>query len=261
MNDHTLIEELTAVRVLGGLDDADFRLLGEELDAHGPACEECRVIEESFSEVAGRLAFSLDSMPLTEDAGGRIMSSVLGEAADVSEDVKAAVLQVDEDTFAEERPATGRGRGGRPRAWMRVVAAGVAAALLLAGGIGLGYLTIPRGESAQQAVARCVSGATVTRFSAENGGQLAYTSKSGSTDVCVVGSGVRPPPPGKVYQLWTISGKTPSPGPTFVPQDGTVLVTLRANLAGSQLMAVTIEPSGGSLQPTSDPVFTAPIEA
>jgi hypothetical protein len=142
-----------------------------------------------------------------------------------------------------------------------VVAAVVAAAVLLVGGIGVGYFALPRTTSSQQALEQFLPGASVTSFAATNGGQLAYASKPGSPDVFVWGSGLRPPPPGHVYQLWTINGKTPSPGPTFVPENGNAVVHMQTNLAGSQVMAVTIEPAGGSMQPTTTPVFTAPINA
>jgi len=69
------------------------------------------------------------------------------------------------------------------------------------------------------------------------------------------------PPAGRVYQLWTISGETAAPGPTFVPKDGSVLARVKVPLAGSDLMAVTIEPEGGSTRPTTEPIFTAPVAA
>lgn len=259
MNDHTMIEELTAVRVLGGLDDADFRLLDEQLTAHRPDCAECRSIQDSYSEVAGRIGFALNPRPLEESAETRILESILGGG----EQGAVEPIDIHRPRRSESSPGETDGREPRtrPRTWVRVVAAGVAAAVLLVGGVGLGYLTLPRTTSSRQALGEFLPGASVTSFSATNGGQLEYASKAGSPDVFVWGSGLRPPPPGHVYQLWTISGKTPSPGPTFVPENGTAVVHMQTDLADSQVMAVTIEPVGGSMQPTTTPIFTAPINA
>jgi hypothetical protein len=57
-------------------------------------------------------------------------------------------------------------------------------------------------------------------------------------------------------------GGPPAPGPTFDPPSGgsAVIVTVPADVSQSMLMAVTVEQAGGVAQPTTDPVFTAPIE-
>jgi hypothetical protein len=45
MRDHALIEELIAVRALGGLDGGDDDVLRREMAGHGPECAECRQLE------------------------------------------------------------------------------------------------------------------------------------------------------------------------------------------------------------------------
>ena len=57
--DHALIDELLAVRALGGLDEDDAAVLERELAAHGD-CAECRRLEAEHTEVAGMLALALD---------------------------------------------------------------------------------------------------------------------------------------------------------------------------------------------------------
>lgn len=60
-------------------------------------------------------------------------------------------------------------------------------------------------------------------------------------------------PPGRVYQLWTIVGSTPSPSSTFTPDaSGAASVTI-ATVDGAvrpDAFGVTIEPAGGSTTPT-----------
>ncbi len=66
------------------------------------------------------------------------------------------------------------------------------------------------------------------------------------------------PPRGKVYQAWTLpkGAKTMRPSLTFVPDaHGTALVALPVNAALTSAVAVSVEPAGGSKQPTSKPVL------
>jgi anti-sigma-K factor RskA len=67
-----------------------------------------------------------------------------------------------------------------------------------------------------------------------------------------------PPPKGKVYQAWTLhTGATQmSPSVTFVPNPGGVaVVPLPVNAAQVAAVAISVEPEGGSKQPTSKPTF------
>ena len=64
--DHTLIDELLAIRSLGGLDEDDAVVLERELAAHGD-CAECRRTKVEHAEVAGMLALALDPRPVDED--------------------------------------------------------------------------------------------------------------------------------------------------------------------------------------------------
>ena len=69
-------------------------------------------------------------------------------------------------------------------------------------------------------------------------------------------TGVAPPPPsGKVYEAWVIKNGTPLPAGTFAPSGGaananTLSVPLSTPVTGAQKVALTLEPPGGSKQPT-----------
>jgi anti-sigma-K factor RskA len=66
------------------------------------------------------------------------------------------------------------------------------------------------------------------------------------------------PPKGKVYQAWTLrTGATRmSPSVTFVPNAGGVaVVPIPVDASSIAAVAVSIEPDGGSKQPTSAPTF------
>jgi hypothetical protein len=72
MRDHSLIEQLMAVEALGGLDEDDHGALAGERAAHGD-CEECDRLQAGFAETAGRLAFSLDPVPVGDDVADGIL--------------------------------------------------------------------------------------------------------------------------------------------------------------------------------------------
>jgi hypothetical protein len=59
-------------------------------------------------------------------------------------------------------------------------------------------------------------------------------------------------PPGKVYQLWYVVGETPLPGGTFeVNPQGVGSLALTQDVQTVPLVALTVEPDGGSEAPTS----------
>lgn len=74
--------------------------------------------------------------------------------------------------------------------------------------------------------------------------------------------GLAAPPTGKVYQAWVIPPKqNPIPEPTFsVDSSGAGSVDIAAAPAKGDIVAVTLEPAGGSKQPTTKPLIVATIE-
>jgi anti-sigma-K factor RskA len=70
------------------------------------------------------------------------------------------------------------------------------------------------------------------------------------------------PPQGKVYQAWTLAkgSKTMAPSITFVPDSrGVAIVSLPVDARSTNVVAVSVEPEGGSKQPTSKPVLVVPL--
>ena len=116
--DHAVIEELLAVRSLGGLDGDDLPLLEAQLAAHGD-CEECRALESGYDETAGRLAFALDPMPVDMDQADEILQRATHPA---TQEVAPGPLVPPADELEARR-------GRRRRSWPAIAAA--AAAILL----------------------------------------------------------------------------------------------------------------------------------
>jgi anti-sigma-K factor RskA len=70
-------------------------------------------------------------------------------------------------------------------------------------------------------------------------------------------SSLKNPPAGRTYQAWGLrSGGTPVPLPTF-SRNGAVLIL--DDIGKYKGVAVTVEPSGGSQQPSSQPFLVASL--
>jgi anti-sigma-K factor RskA len=67
-------------------------------------------------------------------------------------------------------------------------------------------------------------------------------------------------PEDQVYEAWLMRGEDAEPAGLFEPrEEGTTAMPLEGSLEGVDAVAVTLEPSGGSSSPTSDPLITANI--
>jgi Anti-sigma-K factor rskA len=72
------------------------------------------------------------------------------------------------------------------------------------------------------------------------------------------------PPHGKVYQAWTLAkGSTKVvASPTFLPDPrGVALIVLTADARSTTAVSVTLEPDGGSREPTSKPLMDVALGA
>jgi hypothetical protein len=239
IRDHATIEELLAARALGGLDDDDVETLERELAAHGD-CAECRSLEATFDETAGRLAFSLDPEPVSDAVVDRILASAPGDEDVVR--IGEAPSPTDE---VDERRGRRTGRG-----WRTAVA--VAAAILLvvvAGAI----VTAPRTAE----IGGVTAAQRFVRF--EGDGDLAMAFVPGQPGAAFIGTGLPDPGPGNLYEIWLIRGDTPVSGGCVSPSEGRLATFIDADVSQAELMAVTIEPSSCPSQPTSPPFATAQL--
>ena len=232
MRDHTRIEELLAIRSLGGLDPPDLADLEREMGSHGPDCEECRRLETEFEETAGRLAFALEPVAVRDGLAQETFERAFGAPAE---------------------PSIERGTPVRRRGWLRPLVGVAAAIALFAGGVIVG--TAVTGEQPSEK--------TVLTFTSETEpGTLAAAFTPGSSGVYMVGTGLPTLPEGKVYELWLFTGDTPASAMCATPTaDGSVFGFSDASLEGIGLMAVTVESSDCPSAPTTQPVFTAEVTA
>jgi anti-sigma-K factor RskA len=73
-------------------------------------------------------------------------------------------------------------------------------------------------------------------------------------------AGLEPLTSDQTYQVWGIeSGRPTSLGLLGPAPDGEALGAVRADLSSVDSLAVTVEPAGGSAQPTTTPVLEAEV--
>jgi hypothetical protein len=93
---------------------------------------------------------------------------------------------------------------------------------------------------------------------AENARGFAAFPQSGGGYVVL--TGLDPAPSGKTYQAWYIVDGTPqSAGVMAVGEDGELIASGMTPMAGTDVVAFTVEPAGGSNHPTSAPIITGNI--
>lgn len=69
-------------------------------------------------------------------------------------------------------------------------------------------------------------------------------------------------PEDQTYQIWAIKDGEPVSCGIFTPENGSSMsvAQIEENLEGAEVMAVTVEPAGGSPQPTSDILLSGELE-
>ena len=247
---HDELEELIVADALDGLSELEHRRMVQEMERHGPDCQDCNRLVAEYAEVASRLAFSVPPAQMSAGAEDRLLRAAMSEAP-AAESITGPIP-------VEPTDKPGRRTVSRLRRF--VAAASVAAALVLLGGIA-GRLIAPRNPGANAGLIAFISqpGARVVPLDSTpgqpTGQQLAVAFRPGARDAWVFGN-LPALPDDKVYELWyqPAPSATVQPAGVFLPRDGTV--TAHTTLGESFVaLAVSIEPAGGSPQPTSDPIF------
>lgn len=163
----------------------------------------------------------------------------------------AAAAAQAESTGPAARKASSRWARGAITA---VVGAAAAIALVF-GGAGLAHVL--GGGSITQTVALAqINGAPDVqraRVKVDGGAAtLVWSGELGKSALLVDGLGALPAD--KVYELWYINGKGAVSAGTFTTGSGTSWRVLEGSMSAGDTVGVTVEPQGGSKQPTTDPV-------
>jgi len=266
------IHALSGAYAVDALDDVERA----RFERHLAGCTACQAEVESLVAAASELSVLTEAAPpaslrakvLAEIATVRplppltapqhdsadedVTSSTPPEPAQAPTATAAPATQVEHaDDLTERRRS--RSARGLARGW-RVVVAAATVAVLAIGGFTV-WKQIDKDPS--RAIADQVLAAPdATRYGQRlAGGATATVVRSNALQKAViVTSGMSQPPSGKVFQLWLqdATGHMTSAG--LMPGGGDQVVVLSGDASHSKGAGITVEPEGGSDQPTSDPV-------
>ena len=239
--DHSRFEELKDAFVLGALPEEERREFEEYLAAH----PERRAEIEELSTVAGLLALSPQEHEPSPELRSRIMDAVEAEAV---------------------HPA------GSRRSWRALIGEflgprnlALGAAALLVVGL-FSWSMLLRGEVQDlqgrvQSLQNQPQGPQMVELGGagtEQGARAEVVTLEGDRAVLVV-EDMPPAPEGKTYQIWVIEEDVPKPGGLFEPKQDSVAAVVEHPVGGGDVIAVTVEPEGGSPQPTTEPMLAAEV--
>ncbi|MGP3928289.1 anti-sigma factor [Streptomyces sp. 8N616] len=236
---------LTGAYAMDALPDAER----EEFERHLIACPACELEVQELSATAARLGLAVSLVPPPA-----MKSQVLARAA--------AVRQ--EPPWIPGMPRAGGGSRRRTRTVPRfALAACLAAAAALGGAAVLQYRAAQEAqqeardaERSSQDLARVLAAPDATAGTGElKGGATVTVVVSRREDKAAFLAGRMPEPPaGKVYQLWFADGGKMRPAGLMDSSATTTAMLMDGPLGDATGMGITVEPAGGSKQPTSDPL-------
>ncbi|HEU4755083.1 MAG TPA: anti-sigma factor [Agromyces sp.] len=164
------------------------------------------------------------------------------------------------DAVAPEGAPAGPAERAARRRWFQrpvaIAASAAAAVLLIAGAIvGLNWGG-PAGWGAQrdvQAIAAAPDAQTAT-VTAEGGGDITLVWSEQLGRSAVQAAGLPDVGDDRTYELWYIDADGATPAGTFEPARGAAYVVLDGEFEPGLLVGITVEPSGGSEEPTTVPI-------
>jgi len=220
------VEELLGAYALDALPGE----LWADVSAHLAGCSKHPEATELRS-VAGALAFAAPEAQPSAALKSRLMDAVRADSAPPTEAPKRVGL------LNRLKQLTSQ------RAIPYALAGALAVAL-----IALVLSNLDSGDSNRP------SRATVSLSGEDNAAAAVYELEDGI--IVVDAAGLKPLDTAHTYQLWSItSGQPSSLGLIGTAPNGEALAVVRAELKDIEFLAVTVEPAGGSIAPTTDPVL------
>ncbi|MFB7052687.1 anti-sigma factor [Streptomyces vinaceus] len=249
MNHHASdIHVLAGAYALDALDPAER----EEFAAHLTGCDACRQDVADFQATAARLA-SFAAHPAPAPMKQRTLAAV--------DHVRQLPPRVPSATTLSLRGAL------RRKALPVALAASLAAAASFAGlAAWQNQENRQLEQRARQSETRldAVSGvlaapdARTVHGRAGNGALASVVASDRQNRAVFTATGLPAPAAGRTYQLWLAHDGTMRPA-GFIGQDGTVL--LEGDPADASAVGLTVEPAGGSPQPTTAPLLLMTLPA
>jgi hypothetical protein len=265
--------ELTGAYALNALGPAETA----EFEAHLAESEQARIETAELSDTA--VALGLATTPVQPSAGlkASLMAKIAStpqlpplaapasapQAVPVSTDAAPEPPEVEPADSAAVSPIGGAAAERARRRWFQrpvgLLLAAAAAIALFVGGAFVGQSFNTNQFEQQQAASLAQINAAPdsqrasTKTADGHRATLVWSSERGLSALLV--DNLPALPSDQDYQLWYIGASGAVSAGTFdSPGTGTVLRVLEGTLKAGDLIGVTVEPAGGSTQPSSDPI-------
>jgi len=258
------VHALAGIYAIGALDDpAEVR----EFEAHLAHCEACADEVRQLQTTAAVLGQAA-ALPAPPTLRARVLPGIGDVPQDPATAPTAAPLTTVQPSGEPHRPVHGRPGSARRLAlkWPRVGTLVAAACLAVAVAVGVVAVRdqqrLDQLTAANQAISAVLSApdarATIAR--ATGGGTVTLVSAPSRDRVVVASSGLPALPSSKTYQLWMMGPAGIRPAGLLRP-DATGHVPLRVATVpgGANRVGMTVEPAGGSPQPTTTPIVVLPL--
>ncbi|MGN9815179.1 anti-sigma factor [Streptomyces sp. SD11] len=248
------LHTLTGAYALHALSDEER----EAFERHLAECEPCAQETAELSATAARLGLAVAVPPRPA-----MREDVLRQIATVRQEGPTVRQEGPAGPALPHRTRT-RSRGSRTRPLSRWALAACLAAAAALGGTAVWQHE--RAEDALEQARRADRGAddiaavltapdARSRTAKLAGGATGTVVVSDSRDRAVfMASGMAEPPRGRVYQLWFDDDGTMRSAGLMDPARTSQAVLMRGAVGGASGMGVTVEPKGGSEEPTSTPL-------
>ena len=220
--------------------------------AHLATCEEHAQKARELASVVVRLPAMADSVQPPQELRYRVMGAIARDAEVAT--AGAAPRPIASAPSAEREERRSRWRIADWRGWGAVAAV---LAIAVAGLLAWNIMLRSDSESGADALANGATGVS-TLVSAQDPSQaVGAVVYFGDEDMATVMFDTgQPLDAGHAYQVWRIGGGQPeSIGVTAAGPSGPVSIAVPFDSDAGGTIAVTIEPAGGSPQPTTDPIL------
>ncbi|MBM7829745.1 anti-sigma-K factor RskA [Agromyces cerinus] len=264
-DEHDALRDAVAAYALDAV-DAEERAAVERALAEDA---ELRDEADGFAETAALLTGAAEPVEPPPALKSRLLAQLDGLAQQLPDaaapDVPAAATVPAASPVAPQAPrAPGPAARAAKRRWFQrpgaIIAAAAASVVLIAGAIiGVAW-TGPNGWGAQREMAAIAEAPDVesSTHELEGGGAvtLYWSAEQGRSGVVVEGL----PDVGEAstYELWYIDDAGAQSAGTFDVAEGETWRVLEGDFAPGVAVGVTVEPAGGSPQPTTEPIVVIP---
>jgi anti-sigma-K factor RskA len=250
------IHTLTGAYALDALPPEEQEVFEEHLEE----CDACRQEVAELLATAAQLGASLSEPP-----PDRLRDAVMAEIDQTRQEPPPHVPPEDGRTLADLQSR--RPEREPRRWWSRLVAPAAAVVAIAVVGLSLMVANLTERldelESASNQVTDVLAAPDAESLAVEGpGGSFARVVVAPSRGEAVfLTDGMPATADDETYELWLIDDEGPAPAGLFdVDDQGRATRVLTGDLAGAAAIAVTLEPAGGSPEPTSDPLMVVELD-